>query len=40
MVRPPVAATALNLTRLDAWLDETPLGRTRTSYLARLELTT
>ncbi|MFJ5901852.1 IS1182 family transposase [Streptomyces sp. NPDC093064] len=34
-----LAATALNLIRLDAWLDETPLGGTRTSHLARLELT-
>ena len=29
-------ATAVNLTRLDAWLSGTPLGRTRTSHLAAL----
>jgi len=29
-------ATAVNLTRLDAWLSGTPLGRTRTSHLTAL----
>ena len=33
-----LAATALNLIRLDAWLTETPLGKTRTSHLAALTL--
>ncbi|MFI6356404.1 IS1182 family transposase [Streptomyces sp. NPDC050743] len=33
-----LAATAINIIRLDAWLTETPLGGTRTSHLARLEL--
>ncbi|GAB2741568.1 IS1182 family transposase [Kitasatospora kifunensis] len=33
-----LAATAINIIRLDAWLTETPLGKTRTSHLARLEL--
>ncbi len=33
-----LAATAINVTRLDAWLTETPLGQTRTSHLARLDL--
>ncbi len=32
------AATAINIIRLDAWLTETPLGQTRTSHLARLDL--
>ena len=32
------AATAINIIRLDAWLTETPLGETRTSHLARLDL--
>ncbi|WP_329166987.1 ROK family protein (plasmid) [Streptomyces sp. NBC_01717] len=32
------AATAINIIRLDAWPSETPLGQTRTSYLARLQL--
>ncbi|WP_442818493.1 IS1182 family transposase [Streptomyces sp. NBC_01320] len=32
------AATAINIIRLDAWLTGTPLGQTRTSHLARLEL--
>ncbi|MFD8222262.1 IS1182 family transposase [Streptomyces sp. NPDC059697] len=32
------AATAINIIRLDAWLSETPLGGTRTSHLARLQL--
>ncbi|MDX3764147.1 transposase, partial [Streptomyces sp. AK02-04a] len=31
-------ATAINIIRLDAWLSETPLGGTRTSHLARLQL--
>jgi transposase len=33
-------ATAVNLTRLDAWLNGTPLGRTRVSHLAALAPTT
>ena len=33
-----LAATAINIIRLDAWLTQTPLGGTRTSHLARLEL--
>ncbi|MEU6324410.1 IS1182 family transposase [Streptomyces sp. NPDC047009] len=33
-----LAATAINIIRLDAWLTGTPLGETRTSHLARLEL--
>ena len=33
-----LAATAINIVRLDAWLTETPLGGTRTSHLARLDL--
>jgi transposase len=33
-----LAATAINLIRLDAWLTGTPLGETRISHLARLEL--
>jgi transposase len=32
------AATAINIIRLDAWLTGTPLGKTTTSHLARLEL--
>ncbi|MDX2661029.1 IS1182 family transposase [Streptomyces stelliscabiei] len=32
------AATAINIIRLDAWLNGTPLGGTRTSHLARLQL--
>jgi hypothetical protein len=32
------AATAINLIRLDAWWTGTPLQRTRTTHLARLEL--
>jgi hypothetical protein len=32
------AATAINIIGLDAWLNETPLGGTRTSHLARLQL--
>jgi IS5 family transposase len=31
------AATAINIIRVDAWLTGTPLGKTRTSHLARLE---
>ncbi|MGW3829401.1 IS1182 family transposase [Streptomyces sp. NPDC005071] len=34
-----LAATAINIIRLDAWLTGTPLGKTRTSHLDRLELT-
>ena len=30
--------TAINLIRLDAWWTGTPLGPTRTSHYARLEL--
>ncbi|WP_275902430.1 transposase [Streptomyces sp. S1D4-23] len=33
-----LSATALNLTRIDAWLNNTPLGTTRVSHLARLTL--
>ncbi|MDH6114963.1 hypothetical protein P3T34_007178 [Kitasatospora sp. MAP12-44] len=33
-----LAATAINLIRLDAWLTDTPLGDTRTSHLAALDL--
>ncbi|MEU1406416.1 IS1182 family transposase [Streptomyces sp. NPDC005728] len=33
-----LAATAINLIRLDAWLTDTPLGTTRTSHLAALDL--
>ncbi|WP_406012207.1 transposase [Streptomyces sp. NBC_00984] len=33
-----LAATAINIIRLDAWITGTPLGETRTSHLARLEL--
>jgi transposase len=32
------SAAALNLIRLDAWFNDIPLDRTRTSHLARLEL--
>jgi hypothetical protein len=32
------AATAVNIIRIDAWLPDTPLGRTRTSHLAQLDL--
>lgn len=32
------AATAINFIRLDAWLTGTPLGKTRTSHLAALDL--
>ncbi|MFF4796450.1 transposase [Streptomyces sp. NPDC001276] len=35
-----LAATAINIVRLDAWLTGTPLGKTRASHLARLELAT
>lgn len=34
------AAAAINIVRVDAWLTDTPLGRTRTSHLSRLELAT
>ncbi|MFJ9842404.1 transposase, partial [Kitasatospora sp. NPDC101155] len=33
-----LAATAINLIRLDAWLTDTPLGKTRISHLAALDL--
>jgi IS5 family transposase len=33
------AAIAINLIRLDAWWTGTPLQRTRTTHLARLDLT-
>ncbi|MFI5770374.1 transposase [Streptomyces sp. NPDC051658] len=33
-----LAATAIDIIRLDAWITGTPLGETRTSHLARLEL--
>ncbi len=33
-----LSATALNIIRVDAWLNETPLGTTRVSHLARLTL--
>ena len=33
-----VAATAINLVRLDAYLTEHPLDRGRTTHLARLDL--
>ncbi|WP_369362285.1 IS1182 family transposase [Streptomyces sp. CG4] len=33
-----LSATALNFTRVDAWLNGTPLGSTRVSHLARLTL--
>ncbi|MFB7740451.1 IS1182 family transposase [Streptomyces sp. NPDC056112] len=33
-----LAAAAINIIRIDAWLTGTPLGSTRTSHLARLEL--
>ncbi|MEU4164056.1 IS1182 family transposase [Actinoplanes sp. NPDC026670] len=32
------AATAVNIIRIDAWLTDTPIGRTRTSHLAQLGL--
>ena len=34
-----ISAAALNLIRLDAWFNDIPIDRTRTSHLARLELT-
>ncbi len=34
------AAAAINLIRLDAWWTGTPLDRTRTTHLQRLDLTT
>ncbi|ROO60615.1 transposase [Micromonospora sp. Llam0] len=33
-----LAATAINVIRIDAWLTDTPLGRTRTSHLTQLHL--
>jgi hypothetical protein len=33
------AATAVNLIRLDAWWTGTPIQRTRTTHLSRLDLT-
>ncbi|MFE7753390.1 IS1182 family transposase [Streptomyces sp. NPDC057428] len=33
-----LSATAINLIRVDAWLNNTPLGTTRLSHLARLDL--
>ena len=33
-----LSATAINLVRADAWLNGTPLGTTRVSHLARLDL--
>ena len=33
-----LSATAVNLIRADAWLNGTPLGTTRISHLARLDL--
>ena len=33
-----MSATAINLIRVDAWLNNTPLGTTRLSHLARLDL--
>lgn len=33
-----LAATAVNVIRIDAWLTDTPLGRTRTSHLTQLDL--
>ncbi len=33
-----LSATAINLIRVDAWLNGTPLGATRVSHLARLDL--
>lgn len=33
-----LAATAANIVRIDAWLTEAPLGRTRTSHLTQLDL--
>jgi hypothetical protein len=33
-----LAAASLNLIRVDAWLNGTPLGTTRVSHLARLDL--
>lgn len=35
-----IAATAINMIRLDAWLTGHPLNRTRTTHLQRLDLTT
>ena len=33
-----LAAGAVNIIRIDAWLTGTPIGRTRTSHLAQLDL--
>ncbi|MFV2109800.1 MULTISPECIES: hypothetical protein [unclassified Micromonospora] len=33
-----LAATAVNVIRIDAWLTDTALGRTRTSHLTQLDL--
>jgi hypothetical protein len=33
-----LSATAINLIRADAWLNGTPLGATRVTHLARLDL--
>ena len=33
-----LSATAINFIRADAWLNGTPLGTTRVSHLARLDL--
>jgi hypothetical protein len=33
-----LTATAINLIRLDAWWTDTPLGHTRTSHLAALDI--
>lgn len=33
-----LTASAVNIVRIDAWLTDTPLGRTRTSHLTRLDL--
>ncbi|MEU2517137.1 IS1182 family transposase [Streptomyces syringium] len=34
-----LSASAINIIRLDAWLHGTPVGKTRTSHLTRLDLT-
>ena len=34
---PPFSAVALNLYRLDAYWNDTPIDRRRTSHLARLD---
>jgi hypothetical protein len=33
-----LAATAVNVIRIDAWLTDTPLGRARTDHLTQLDL--